>query len=48
MVILNAYYFPNLDYQGPYQEITPVNSFRAVLNTLFGARFEILPDRSNY
>jgi len=48
MVILNAYYFPNRDYQGLYQEITPVNSFRVVLNTLFGARFEILPDRSNY
>jgi hypothetical protein len=41
-------YFPNRDYRGLYQDITPVNSFRVVLNTLFGARFEILPDRSNY
>src|SRR5271157_4289288 len=48
MGILNAYYFPNRDYRGLYQDITPVNSFRVVLNTLFGARFEILPDRSNY
>jgi hypothetical protein len=48
MGILNAYYFPNRDYRGLCQEITPVNSFRVVLNTLFGARFEILPDRSNY
>jgi len=48
MGILNAYYFPNRDYRGLYQDITPVNSFRVVLNTLFGAKFEILPDRSNY
>jgi len=48
MGILNAYFFPNRDYQGLYQDITPVNSFRVVLNTFFGARLEILPDRSNY
>ena len=36
MGILNAYYFPNRDYRGLYQEITPVNSFRVVLNTFFG------------
>ncbi len=48
MGILNVYYFPNRDYRELYQDITPVNSFRVVLNTLFGARFEILPDRSNY
>ena len=48
MSILNAYYFPNQDYRGLYQDITPVNSFRVVLNTFFGARLEILPDRSHY
>ncbi len=48
MGIMNAYFFPNRDYRGLYQNITPVNSFRVVLNTLFGARLEILPDRNNY
>jgi hypothetical protein len=48
MGILNAYCFPNRDHRGPYQDITPVNSFRVVFNTSFGARFEVLSDRSNY
>lgn len=48
MGILNAYYFPNQDYRGLYQEITPVNSFRVVLNKFFGAKLELLDDRSYY
>ena len=48
MSILNAYYFPGRNYQGLYPEITPVNSFRVVLNTFFGAGLELLPDRNYY
>ncbi len=46
MSILNAYYFPGQKYQGLYGRISPVNSFRVVLNTYFGATLELLPDRS--
>jgi len=48
MSILNAYYFPGRRYQGLYDRISPVNSFRVVLNTFFGAHLELLPDRSYY
>jgi hypothetical protein len=48
MSILNAYYFPDRKYQGLYPEITPVNSFRVVLNTYFGARLDLLPDRNSF
>ncbi len=43
--ILNAYYLP----EGGtllYPEISPVNTFRLVLNQYFGTAFELLPDRS--
>lgn len=46
MSILNAYYFPGGRYEGLYDSISPVNSFRVVLNTFFGARLPLLPDRS--
>ncbi|MBN1306139.1 MAG: hypothetical protein JXA13_17000 [Anaerolineales bacterium] len=45
VTILNAYHFP----QGPdglYPHITPVNTFRLIFNTYFGADFELLPDVS--
>lgn len=48
MSILNAYYFPGQNYQGLYERISPVNSFRVVLNTYFGAKQELLPDRSYF
>ena len=48
MSILNAYYFPGRSYQGLYPEITPVNTFRVVLNTFFGAGLELLPDRNYF
>jgi len=48
MSILNAYYFPGRNYQGLYPEITPVNSFRVVLNTFFGTDLEPLPDRNYF
>jgi hypothetical protein len=46
MSILNAYYFPDHQYQGLYQDISPVNSFRVVFDTFFGANLPLLPDRS--
>jgi hypothetical protein len=46
--ILNAYYFPNQDYTALYPEITPVNSFRVVLNSYFGANLKKLEDRNYY
>lgn len=48
MSILNAYYFPGGRYDGLYPDITPVNSFRVVLNTFFGAHLPLLPDRSYF
>jgi hypothetical protein len=46
MSILNAYYFPGRRYDPLYPQVTPVNSFRIVLNSYFGANLELLPDRS--
>ncbi len=36
MAILNAYYFPGRRYDALYQQVTPVNSFRILLNAYFG------------
>jgi len=47
--ILNAYYLP--DERGKaalYPSISPVNSFRVVLNTYLGTNYELLPDESYY
>jgi hypothetical protein len=44
MAILNAYYFPDGDYKGLYPSISPVNSFRIVLNKYFGTNMGLLPD----
>ena len=46
MSILNAYYFPGGRYEGLYDSISPVNSFRVVFNTFFGTHLPLLPDRS--
>jgi hypothetical protein len=43
MPILNAYYFPG-GVNGLYQTISPVNTFRVVLNKYFGQQHEILDD----
>jgi hypothetical protein len=48
VTILNAYYLPGLEEQVLYPTISPVNSFRVVLNQYFGADFSILPDVSYY
>jgi hypothetical protein len=43
--ILNVYYFPDQDYTALYPAISPVNTFRVVLNQYFGADYPLLPDR---
>jgi hypothetical protein len=48
MSVLNAYYFPAQRYEGLYDSISPVNSFRVVLNTFHGANIKLLPDRSYF
>lgn len=51
--ILNAYYFPP-EARNPkaleeiHQDISPVNSFRLVLNAYLGAEMEMLPNRYYY
>ncbi len=44
--ILNAYFFPDRDYTSLYEGISPVNTFRVVLNEYFGMDFELLVDRA--
>jgi hypothetical protein len=48
MSILNAYYFPDRRYERLNDSISPVNSFRVVFNTFFGAHLPLLPDRSYF
>ena len=48
MSILNAYLFPGRDYHALDPRITPVNSFRVVFDTLFGARLPRLPERNYF
>ncbi len=48
MTVLNAYYFPGRRYDDLYQGISPVNSFRVVLNTFFGTSLDLLPDKSYF
>jgi hypothetical protein len=43
--ILNAYYFPGQNYGSLYPSISPINSFRMVLDEYFGQEFELLPDK---
>lgn len=46
--ILNAYYFPNADYESLYHSITPVNTFRIVLNSIFETEIPLLEDQRYY
>jgi hypothetical protein len=49
MPILNAYYLPGTDSNKLlYPTITPVNTFRIVLNTYFQGQFDLLPDLNYY
>ena len=44
--ILNAYYFPDQNYEALYPEITPVNTFRVVFNTYFNEDYPLVKDQS--
>jgi hypothetical protein len=46
--ILNAYYLPGDGAAQLYPEISPVNSFRVVLNQYFAAGLELLPDKTYF
>jgi hypothetical protein len=46
LAILNAYYLPGTGKDALYPTITPVNSFRVVLNAYFGGQYPLLPDLS--
>jgi len=46
--ILTAYSLPGIDSTGLYSSISPVNSFRVVLNAYFGTDYPLLEDRSFY
>ena len=43
--ILNAFYFPSGDYSLLRPDITPVNSYRVLFDTVFDAGLPLLPDR---
>jgi len=46
--ILNAYYFYDQNYGSLYPQITPVNTFRVILNQYFGTSLNLLADRCYY
>ena len=48
MKILNAYYLPEGGGEEIYSEISPVNTFRVVLNMYFGGNLPLLEDRSYF
>ena len=43
--ILNAYYFPRKETDNRYLSITPVNTFRLILNLYFAENLPLLKDR---
>jgi hypothetical protein len=43
--VLNAVYFPDLDYRNLYDSIAPVNTIRVVLNKYLGENFKMLEDK---
>lgn len=46
--ILNAYYLPGQDPSTVPQDITPVNTFRMILNDYFAAGLELLPNHQYF
>lgn len=46
--IFTTYYFPDNNYSSLYQSISPVNTFRIVLNQYFGLSLEILPNKNYF
>ena len=45
---LSAYYFPDGDASGLYPTISPVNSFRVILNKYFGLELPMVADQAYY
>lgn len=41
---LNAIYFPDRNYENLYPELSPVNSFRIILNKYFSSQYPLLKD----
>ena len=48
MSIFNAYYLPDHNTELIYDSITPVNSFRLILNAYFNTNYELLEDKSYF
>jgi hypothetical protein len=48
MSIINAYYLPGSAQADLYPEITPVNTFRLILDAYFDAELGLLPDRNYF
>lgn len=48
MATLNAYLFPDKNYKQLYPTITPVNSFRLILNQYFHQNIKLLEDKSYF
>ena len=48
MSIFNAYYLPVQNTELIYDSITPVNSFRLILNAYFNADYELLDDKNYF
>ena len=46
--ILNAYHWPEVEEGYLYPSISPVNSFRLLLNAYFGENYELLEDRTYF
>ncbi|MEE8494640.1 MAG: hypothetical protein V3S25_11395, partial [Nitrospirales bacterium] len=46
--ILNAYHLPDGGRDRLYASISPVNTFRIILNHYFGANYPLRPDQSYY
>jgi hypothetical protein len=46
MSILNAYYFPDQNYVDLYNEISPVNTFRIILNNKLFTATKLLEDKN--
>ncbi len=44
--ILNAIYFSDGDYEMLYPTMSPVNTFRIILNKWFGTQYPLLADHS--
>lgn len=46
--IMNAYFFPGINQEQLYDSVTPVNTFRIILNNYFETDLELFEDRSYF